>query len=128
MELGNFLSDDKVYRIPFGNPSEGGFVHLRFVARDKMNDLFRKSSSINYDPVSHVRKAEPDSKKFDRFTGECAVAGWEGLTVNGEEYPFTPENRDALMLRNTTFAKFVHDMSDDIIALERAHQEAVRGN
>jgi len=128
MELGDFLSADKVYRIPFGNPADGGFVHLRFVARDKMNELFARSSGTNYDPVSHVRKTEPDSKKFDKLTGEWAVVGWEGLTVKGEDLPFSPENRDLLMLKNTPFAKFVHAMSDDIIALERAHQEAVRGN
>lgn len=128
MELGKFASDDFEVEVPFGPPEDGAFVTLRYVSVEKGRELSAKATKNDFHPGTHQPRAKLDDKKFGRLWGEWAVTGWRGLTYDGQDYPFTPENRDALMGGHRRFRDFVYAMADDVEQLTRIEREKTRGN
>jgi hypothetical protein len=114
MEIGALKKDDFVISIPFIEDSE---VLIRYVSREELQEIKRNATKISWD-----RKNEPseefDSLRADLLLGRAAVRGWKGLTMNGEEFPYSPENCDLLMRKWTEFAKFVGEASMDIARLQ----------
>lgn len=128
MELGKFASDDFEVEVPFGATDEGAFVTLRYVSIDKGKEISARATKNDFHPGTHQPRAKVDDKKFAKLWGEWAVTGWRGLEYDGQEYPFTPENRDALMTGQRKFRDFVFATADDIETLTRIEREKIRGN
>jgi hypothetical protein len=125
MELGNFSSDNFEVVCPY-DAADGSTVTLRYVPIAKAQAIHAKATKTT--KTTRGLERETDDAKFAQLWGEWAVVGWSGFTMGGEEYPFTPENRDALMRGHRAFRKFVLDTSDDIEALTAIEREKTRGN
>jgi len=128
MELGKFTSDDFEVEVVYGAPEDAAFVTLRYVPIEKARELYRKATKLDYNPSTHQPASKTDEDKFARLWGEWAVVSWRGFEMDGQEYPFTPEHRDALMSGHRKFKAFVMQMADDIQALTQAEREKIRGN
>ena len=128
MDIGKLASDDFTVQVPFGDGPDPATITIRYAARDKFAELVAKATKITYNPKTHQREEKVDNAEANRLVGEWAVTGWKGITQDGADYPFTPENRDLLMARWHEFAKFVLDVCTDLQALVASEREAVRGN
>jgi hypothetical protein len=128
MDLGNFASDDFEVEVPYGPPEDGAFVTIRYMPIEKSRELIRKTTKISYDPATHQPTSRTNDKEFERLYGEWAVTGWRGFEQDGKEFPFCPENRDALMAGHRGFRKFVFGIADEIGELTRIEREKIRGN
>jgi len=128
MELGKFASDDFEVEVAYGAPEDQAFVTLRYMPIEKARELYAKATKTSYAPGNHQPTSKTDEDKFARLWGEWAVIGWRGFEVDGQEYAFTPEHRDALMTAHRKFKAFVMQVADDIQALTQAEREKVRGN
>lgn len=128
MELGKFASDDFTVEVPYGAPEDGAFVSLRYVSIEKTREIKAKATRIAPDRTTHKMMSMTDEAKFDQLWGEWAVVGWRGFAYDGQDYPFSPGNRDALMAGHRKFRKFVFDTADDVEELTRIEREKIRGN
>jgi hypothetical protein len=128
MELGKFASDDFEVEVPYGAPEDNAFVTLRYISVEKTREIQAKATKITPDRATHQMISKLDDAKFAKLWGEWSVVGWRGFEYDGQEYPFTPENRDALMAGHRKFRKFVFDVADDVEELTRIEREKIRGN
>lgn len=128
MELGKFASDDFVVQVPYGDPPDQAVISIRYLARDRFSEVVQKATKITYHPKTHQREEKSDYAEASRLIGEAAVVGWTGISVEGQEFPFTPDNRDLLMRRHHGFSKLIMDVCTDLDALVQIERENVRGN
>lgn len=123
MELGNLTSDNLVCAIPFGKDAE---VTLKYLSRSDLQELRSKVTRREY------RKGQieevMDAVEFNRALGRLAVKGWKGITVNGADFPYSPENADVLMARSYAFSEFVNDTVIDIARFTAEAEAAAKKN
>jgi len=86
---------------------------IRFLSQEELQQIREKASKIVRDGKHGPRMAF-DSIEGDVLLGRAAVRGWKGLTMNGEEFPYSPENCDLLMRKWTEFARFVFGICLDL--------------
>ncbi len=111
--------------VPFNDAS----ILMRYVGLDELREI-RQSATVRRWPRGEVegqRQAEPeaalDLAEEGRLFGRAAVRGWKGLTLKGEEFPFSPDNCDLLISRWSEFARFVGEVSLDLKRLEHERME-----
>ena len=121
MDIGNLLTGEVEAEVPF----EEAMVLVRHVPRNEILAIANKATKIGWDS-KHRQEEKVDGDLSNVLIGKAAVLGWSGLTQNGKEFPFTPENRDMLMLKWTDFGSFVNSMCTNLTALVEAGREEAR--
>lgn len=92
-------------------------VLMRYVGLDELRSIHASATRKGLDRGGALIE-ELDHAEAGRLLGRASVKGWRGLTLNGEEFPWSPENCDLLMARWTEFSRFVGEASLDLIRLE----------
>lgn len=123
MDIGKLLDDEVRATVPF----EDAEVEIRYVSRKEILQIIKTATKIRFNS-KHQKEEDIDSEISNRLMGAAAVVGWNGFTKGGEEYPFTPENRDALMDTWGEFCTFVNNICTDLTALVEAGREDGRKN
>lgn len=123
MELGNLANPNelKVW-IPFQDDVE---VEIRYIAIKELTALQKKATSRKVkkgqlvDDINHIL--------LSNLLGRAAVTGWKNFTMNGEEFPFTPDNCDKLMEMSYDFNAFVNEKAVELSNfVEREDGEGVK--
>jgi hypothetical protein len=118
MDIGALQRDAIEVWVPFLD----GMVLVRYIPRDELLELNKEATRNTWDKGRRIQR-ETDPGKADLLLGRHAVKGWEGFTMGGEPYPYTPENCDFLMTKWVEFARFVNETSIDLQALMTAEKE-----
>ena len=108
-------------------------VLIRYVPMDRMQSILRQATEFFQPPQRGANMAEVGGQfdeKLDtlmaaRLIGREAVCGWRGFTLEGKDYPYSPEACDALTAGWGEFSAFVAEACADLMALEKARQETV---
>lgn len=94
-------------------------VLLAYVGLDGLLAIRQRASTSHW---AQERQGEPEERldhaEANRLLGRAAVRGWRGFTLAGEDFPYSPENADLLMLRWSGFARFVGEVALDLVRLE----------
>ncbi len=102
-------------------------VTVNFVPRDCFAGFVKQASKTTWDR-DHQPVETFDNLKFGELLGVEAIAGWDGLVVDGEPLPCTPENIKLLMRKWSDFAKFVSSVCTDLERLMDLEMENERKN
>jgi hypothetical protein len=125
MEIGGLQREDFQVWVPFGDDAE---VLIQYVPREVLQQIRRKATRITWDR-KHQKEEQFDPIKADELLGRNAVKDWKGLTMNGEPYPYSPENCDFLMRKWVEFARFVNEVCVDLEALvEEERRQKVKNS
>ena len=99
-------------------------VLLGYVGLDELRRI-RQHATLRRWPYSEdegQRQGEPevclDLAEASRLLGRAAVRDWKGLTLKGEDFPYSAENADLLMARWSEFARMVGEVALDLVRLE----------
>jgi hypothetical protein len=121
MEIGSLTRTDFQVWVPF----EDAEVLIRYLPLEELQDIVRKATRTTWDRSQ--RKVETlDPAEANRLLGRASVRGWMGITMNGEEFPYSAENSDFLMARWLGFSRFVNEACLDLqglVAEERRQRE-----
>ena len=125
MEIGGLKKQDFEVWVPFCEDGDLARVLVRFVSREELQEIRKKAITTSWDR-QHQKEERLDGLKADILLGRAAVRGWEGFTMEGADYPYSPENCDELMKGWSEFARFVNSVCVDLVALqeEEAKQRA----
>jgi hypothetical protein len=96
-------------------------VLMRYVGLDELRAIQASATRKSLEGGAGLRE-ELDHAEANRLLGRASVRGWQGFTLNGEEFSWSPENCDMLMARWTEFARFVGEGALDLVKLEEARQ------
>ena len=99
-------------------------VLLRHVALHELMDIRTHATRRTWDGSGAVSE-QLDANEANRLLGRAALRGWRGITMKGQDYPFTADNAELLMTRWLEFSRFVSDMSANLTALVQAQAESV---
>ncbi len=95
-------------------------VLMRHVGLDELRQI-REQATLYSWATEGQRQGEPDQSidhaEAGRLLGRAAVRGWHGLTLKGEEFPYSAEHCDLLMTRWAEFAGFVAEVGLDLLKL-----------
>ena len=121
MDISALQKDDYEVWVPFLD----GKVLIRYLSREELLTLNKQATRTAWDK-GHQPQKEHDPVRADILLARKAVKGWEGFIMNGQDYPYTPENCDFLMTKWVDFARFVNEACTDLQALmdaEKAESE-----
>jgi hypothetical protein len=123
MEIGALKNDDFQAWMPFMDAE----VLIRHVPVEELQVIQRKATRVTWD--GKHRKAETvDAAEANRLIGRSAVRGWKGITMDGEEFPYSGENCDFLMSRWLEFSRFVGEACLDLQGLVEAERREKEKN
>jgi hypothetical protein len=100
-------------------------ILIRYVSRSELFAIAKQSTKRSWDR-RHQPIEEVDYDESNRSVGRAAVRGWENITMEGKDFPYTPENCDFLMTRWGEFSRFVNEACIDLqglVAEERMQKE-----
>ena len=117
MEIGGLKKDFEVW-IPF----QDARVRIRHMRREDVREMTRTATVLEFD-LNHQKQERFDGLKFDVLLGRAAVRGWEGFTVDGKDYPYSPEHCEELMRGWALFARFVNEVCTDLQALQAEEEK-----
>jgi hypothetical protein len=123
MEIGALKQDDFQAWIPFQDAE----VLIRYVDIEELRRLNKQATKTAWDR-RHQKTEELDALEANRLLGRASVRGWKNITMDGEEYPYTPDNCDFLMQKWFEFSRFINEVCTDLQAMMDAEKEAARKN
>lgn len=103
MEIGN-LNEPMIAWFDFGSDAR---VQLLFLPKDELTRIVKRHTRNEF--KRGVPREVTDDDKSNIELGRTVVKGWEGLTMAGKAFPFTPENCDLLMRKSYAFNNFVNE-------------------
>lgn len=122
MDIGALKTEDFQVWVPFMDAE----VLIRYVPLEELRDIGRKASRATWEGARTPanRPVETlDPSLANKLLGRAAVRGWSGITMNGEEFPYSPENCDFLMARWLDFSRFVNEACLDLRALQEEERK-----
>jgi len=121
MDISALKKDDYQVWVPFMGDAE---VLIQYVSLDSLRRLMTKAmmTKILWDGKPR-KNSEVDAVEANRMLGRAAVRGWKNITMENEDYPYSPENCDFLMSHWLEFSRFVNDICIDLQALMEAEKE-----
>lgn len=96
-------------------------VLIRYLTADELLDISKKATKLVWRENRKVE--ERDIKELNKLLGRATVRGWKGITMNGEEYPYSLENCDFLMTKYFEFVEFVSEACMSLQSLAQAEKE-----
>lgn len=112
------LNDGYTADVPFG---EDAVVTMRYLTLEESREISRKSRKRIW--KDHQMAEEFDSTKSAILLGRAVVKGWSGITKDGAEYPYTPENCDFLMTHYNEFFRLVNETCGNMQAFVKKQQD-----
>jgi hypothetical protein len=122
MDIVALKQDDFQVWVPFMDAE----VLLRYVSLEELEQVRRRATTLRWDRKG-PRTESMDPLEANRLLGRAAVRGWRGITLEGEEHPYSEEHCDFLMTRWSEFARFVSEAALDLWRLAE-EERAKRGN
>lgn len=122
MEIGALRDEDYSVWMPF----EDAEVLVRYVGAEELRGIAAGATSHSW--KNHQRVERMDAAEAARLMGRAAVRGWRGITMGGEEYPYSVEHCDFLMERWQEFARFVAEAATDLGELVNKETEEGKKN
>lgn len=128
MDLSSLQTSHPRVWIQFDEDTE---VCIEYIPKDEIIRILEESTTTRW--VRHQPVREADSVEADRRLGRRAVKGWRalpdrpGFTVDGQPYPYTPENCDTLMTKWAAFSSFVNRVCIDLQRFVAAEKEETLG-
>jgi hypothetical protein len=134
----NLMISDKIIEVEFPD-SNGFFVNLAYLSRDKLVKIRNRSLVVKFNKRSRQREEEVDNEKFLEEYSREVIKGWRGLTIrelarimpietNGanldQQVPYTEEDALALLQGSPIFDQFVTDCMNDFELFEREKADA----
>lgn len=108
MEVGN-LNQPMISWFDFGNDAK---VQLLFLPKDELTRIVKRHTRVEF--KRGVQRDVTDDDKSNIELGRTVVKGWEGLTMDGKEFPYTQANCDLLMRKSYAFNNFVNERCVEI--------------
>lgn len=130
MDIGILKKSSFEVWVPFDDDTE---VLIAYQSGSDLREMREKATNISWDR-GHQKEEKYDNAMGNRLLGRAAVKDWrprpgkKGFTLNGEGYPYTPENCDFLMDKFTDFSNFVNGVCVDLQCLVAADEEQTRKN
>jgi hypothetical protein len=124
MDIGALRREDFLVWVPFMDAE----VLVRYVPLEELRDIGSRATKRTWEGLrtpSNRPVETLDAALANKLLGRAAVRGWRGLSMNGEEFPYTPENCDFLMARWLEFSKFVNEACLDLQALQEQERKRV---
>ncbi len=119
MDIEALESDDYAVWVRFMDAE----VLVRHVPAGELLSIRERSLRRAWDISSGGRPAEGiDAAEAARLLGRAAVRGWRGLSMRGEDYPYSPERCDFLMARWAEFGRFVNEAATSLARLAEAQR------
>jgi hypothetical protein len=97
-------------------------VLVRYVPRDQLAEIGKDAVVVTVGPGKKEERSY-DALAADIAIAKAAVIDWRGLEVDGEPFPFTPENLELLILKWGAFSKFISNACVDVSGLALAQKE-----
>lgn len=134
----NLMINDKIIEVEFPD-SDGFFVKLAYLSRDKLVKIRNRSLVVKFNKRSRQREEEVDNEKFLEEYARETIKGWRGLTIRelarimpietasanlDQEVPYTEEDALALLQGSPIFDQFVTDCMNDFELFEREKADA----
>jgi hypothetical protein len=134
----NLMISDKIIEVEFPD-SNGFFVNLAYLSRDKLVKIRNRSLVVKFNKRSRQREEEVDNEKFLEEYSREVIKGWRGLTIRelarimpietagsnlDKEVPYTEEDALALLQGSPIFDQFVTDCMNDFELFEREKSDA----
>lgn len=129
----NLMINDKIIEVEFPD-SNGFFVNLAYLSRDKLVKIRNRSLVVKFNKRSRQREEEVDNEKFLEEYSREVIKGWRGLTIRelarimpietaganlDQQVPYTEEDALALLQGSPIFDQFVTDCMNDFELFER---------
>ena len=125
MDIEALESDDYTVWLRFMDAE----VLVRHVPASELLEIRERSRRRTWDISTGGRPTEGlDAFEAARLLGRAAVRGWRGLSMRGEDYPYSPERCDFLMARWAEFGRFVNEAATSLARLADAQRSAERKN
>jgi len=123
----NLMIDEKIIEVEFPD-SDGFFVKLSYVGRDKLMKIRNRALVFKFNKRTRQREEEVDNERFLEAYSEKAIAGWKGLKAKhlpvllpvdisamdaNEEIEYSSEDAMELLKNSTIFDQFITDCMND---------------
>lgn len=122
LDISGLKNDDFMAWMPFMDAE----VLVRYVDMRGLRAIQKAATKITFD--RHQKTETLDAVEANRLLGRAAVRGWRGITMDGLEYPYGPDNCDFLMTRWTEFGRFVNSACLDLQGLMEEEYKAREKN
>lgn len=134
----NLMISDKIIEVEFPD-SNGFFVSLAYLSRDKLVKIRNRSLVVKFNKRSRQREEEVDNEKFLEEYSREVIKGWRGLTIRelarimpietananlDQQVPYSEEDALALLQGSPIFDQFVTDCMNDFELFEREKADA----
>lgn len=134
----NLMINDKIIEVEFPD-SDGFFVNLAYLSRDKLVKIRNRSLVVKFNKRSRQREEEVDNEKFLEEYARETIKDWRGLTIRelarimpietananlDQQVPYTEEDALALLQGSPIFDQFVTDCMNDFELFERDKADA----
>lgn len=138
----NLMIDEKIIEIEFPD-SDGFFVKLSYVGRDKLMKIRNRALVFKFNKRTRQREEEVDNDKFLEEYSREVIRGWKGLTIRelarilpidttgaemDKDVPYSEDDALELLKNSTIFDQFVTDCMNDFEIFERDTTEAAEKN
>ena len=97
-------------------------VLLVYQPLEDLKALMKNHTSATYF-TGGKKKEKVDYTALALELGERAVKDWKGVTLKGQPFFFSPENRDMLITKWSEFSSFVMEASTDIAVFAQDKRE-----
>lgn len=136
------MIDEKIIEIEFPD-SDGFFVKLSYVGRDKLMKIRNRALVFKFNKRTRQREEEVDNDKFLEEYSREVIRGWKGLTIRelarilpidttgaemDKDVPYSEDDALELLKNSTIFDQFVTDCMNDFEIFERDTTEAAEKN
>lgn len=138
----NLMIDEKIIEVEFPD-SDGFFVKLSYVGRDKLMKIRNRALVFKFNKRTRQREEEVDNDKFLEEYSREVIRGWKGLTIRElarilpidtagadmtKDVPYSEEDALELLKNSTIFDQFVTDCMNDFEIFERDATEVSEKN
>lgn len=101
-------------------------INLAFISSDTLKRLLKKNTKVKF-ARKKGRTETIDHEGLALDIGRAAVRDWKNITLKGEEYPYSPDNCDTLMVGWAEFGAFVIEACSEVANFqEEAREEDVK--
>jgi hypothetical protein len=123
LDISALKEDDYQVWVPFLDAE----VLVRYVPVEEIHRINRSATRVAWDRKN--QKTETlDAVEANRLLGRAAVRGWRGITMDGEEVPYSVDNCDFLMDRWLEFFRFVGEVCLHLRSLVGAEKRGKEKN
>jgi hypothetical protein len=126
---------------------DGISFDIAYLSRAKLQDIYKKSQKVDYNPATKTREQMSDPDKFAKLFVEACVLGWNGVTPKSiashvqideailadekkanEPIPYTPENMFFLLRNAYEIDTFLQEAVGNLEVFAPGKEEAEKNS